>query len=209
MVAFLEGVLAGLGIAIPVGAIAILIVDSSLRQGFRTGFAAGAGAATVDIVYALLAVLAGAALALLIAPYALTLKVTSALILLIVGGYGIWRARSTGSGREIEQEPEKERGLPGTYARFIGLTLLNPITIVYFAALILARDAGTTMTSSERLLFVLGVGLASLSWQTLLASTGALAKRYLSPRFQLITSVVGNLLVMALGVRIAIQILIG
>ncbi|MGB3715497.1 MAG: LysE family transporter [Candidatus Promineifilaceae bacterium] len=209
MVAFWEGVLAGFGIAIPVGAIAILIVDSSLRQGFRTGFAAGAGAATVDLVYALLAVLAGAALASLIAPYALILKVISALILLIVGGYGIWRARSANPGHEIDQEQEKERGLPSTYARFIGLTLLNPITIVYFAALILARDAGTTMTSSERLLFVLGVGLASLSWQTLLASTGALAKRYLSPRFQLFASVFGNLLVMALGVRIAIQIIIG
>lgn len=209
MMAFWEGVVAGFGIAIPVGAIAILIVDSSLRQGFRTGFAAGAGAATVDFIYALMAVLAGAVLASIIAPYALTLRVISALILLIVGGYGIWRARSTNPVQEVDQEHGKERGLPLTYARFIGLTLLNPITIVYFAALILARDAGTTMTSAERLLFVAGVGLASLSWQTLLAGTGAMAKRYLSPRFQLISSVFGNLLVIALGVRIAIQILNG
>jgi threonine/homoserine/homoserine lactone efflux protein len=209
MVAFWEGVLAGLGIAIPVGAIAILIVDSSLRQGFRTGFASGAGAATVDFAYALLAVLAGAALASLIAPYALTLKVISAIILLVVGGYGIWRAKAVKHDQEINREHGQERGLASTYARFIGLTLLNPITIVYFAALILARDAGTTLTLSERLLFVLGAGLASLSWQTLLASTGALAKRYLSPRFQQIASVLGNLLVMALGLRIAIQILNG
>jgi threonine/homoserine/homoserine lactone efflux protein len=206
MMAFWEGVLAGFGIAIPVGAIAILIVDSSLRQGFRTGFAAGAGAATVDLIYALLAVLVGAALASIIAPYALTLRVVSAVILVAVGGYGIWRVRSANPGREIDQEHGNERGLLGTYARFIGLTLLNPITIVYFAALILAREAGATMTAFDRFLFVLGAGLASLSWQTLLAGTGALAKRYLSPRFQLIASVFGNLLVIALGIRIAIQI---
>ncbi len=208
MQAFWEGVLAGYGIAIPVGAIAILIVDISLRKGFTTGFAAGAGAATVDLIYALLAVLAGAALASSIAPYALYFQVISALILLAVGGYGIWRARSTSAGQDVGQEIGGDPGLTRTFARFIGLTFLNPITIVYFVALILARDADASMTSGDRLLFVVGVGLASLSWQTLLASSGALAKRYLSSRFQTVASICGNLIVMALGVRIVIQILI-
>ena len=45
MTAFWEGVLAGYGIAIPVGAIAILIVDLGLRRGFQPAFMAGAGAA--------------------------------------------------------------------------------------------------------------------------------------------------------------------
>ena len=59
MNAFWEGVLAGYGIAIPVGAIAILIVDMGLRRGFPPAFMAGAGAATADFIYALLAVIAG------------------------------------------------------------------------------------------------------------------------------------------------------
>ena len=40
-----------------VGAIAILIVDMGLRRGFPAAFMAGAGAATADFIYALLAVL--------------------------------------------------------------------------------------------------------------------------------------------------------
>jgi len=36
--AFIEGLIAGYGIAIPVGAIAILIVEMGLRCGFRIGF---------------------------------------------------------------------------------------------------------------------------------------------------------------------------
>ena len=63
MTAFWEGVLAGYGIAIPVGAIAILIVDVGLRRGFDFGFMAGAGAATADFFYASLAALAGEILA--------------------------------------------------------------------------------------------------------------------------------------------------
>ena len=100
-------------------------------------------------------------------------------------------------------------GLARTYIRFIGLTLLNPLTIVYFVALILARDVDSSLTACDRLLFVAGAGLASLSWQTMLAGTGALAKRYLSPRFQIIASIVGNIIVMGLGLRIAMQMVSG
>lgn len=35
-----EGILAGFGIAIPVGPIAVLIVDLGVRRGFRPAFAA-------------------------------------------------------------------------------------------------------------------------------------------------------------------------
>jgi hypothetical protein len=45
MRAFLEGVLAGLGIAFPVGAIAVLIVDLAMRRGFGRAFPAAMGAA--------------------------------------------------------------------------------------------------------------------------------------------------------------------
>jgi len=40
---FVEGRLAGYGIAIPVGAVAILIVNTSIRCGFAVGFMAGPG----------------------------------------------------------------------------------------------------------------------------------------------------------------------
>ena len=110
MPAFWEGVLAGYGIAVPVGAIAVLIVDMGLRRGFRPAFMAGAGAASADFLYASLAALAGGALAARI------------------------------------------------YAQFLGLTLLNPLTVAYFAALILGRGAGSEVggaaTPVERVAFV-------------------------------------------------------
>ena len=50
--AFLNGVVAGYGIAIPVGPIAILILELGLRRGFRIALSAGAGAASADLIYA-------------------------------------------------------------------------------------------------------------------------------------------------------------
>lgn len=202
MIPFWEGVLAGYGIAIPVGAIAILIVETSLRRGFRSGFAAGAGAASVDLLYAAVAVVLGAAVALIIAPYAQSLRVVSTVVLVAVGSYGLWKVRADSGIRRSEPEPGNEDGLLFIYTEFIGLTLLNPLTIVYFVALVLGRDAGTTLSTLDRILFVVGAGLASLSWQTALAGTGALAKRYLSSRFRILATVLGNLIVIALGLRI-------
>lgn len=202
MNAFWEGVLAGYGIAIPVGAIAILIVDVGLRRGFPSAFMAGAGAASADFIYALLAVIAGATLASALAPYATMLQIASAIVLLALGGYGLWQAWQIDTNQEPGSTPEDDQSIWRIYWRFLGLTILNPLTIAYFGALILGRDAGATVTALDRLLFVIGAALASLSWQTLLAGLGSLANQRLSLRFQRLTSITGNLIVIALGLRI-------
>ncbi|MGH2524467.1 MAG: hypothetical protein ACRDH2_18330 [Anaerolineales bacterium] len=43
--------------------------------------------------------------------------------------------------------------------------------------------------------------MSTVSWQTLLAGLGALAHRRLSPRFQTLTRITGNLIVIGLGAR--------
>lgn len=203
MNAFWEGILAGYGIAIPVGAIAILIVDMGLRRGFPAAFMAGAGAATADFFYALLAVIAGATLAPALAPYATVLQIAGAIALFTLGAYGLRQAwRIDPSGATGASSVEDDHSIWRVYLRFLGLTLLNPLTIIYFGALILGRDAGATISTLDRLLFVLGAVLASLSWQTLLAGVGSLANQRLSPRFQRLTSITGNLIVILLGLRI-------
>lgn len=207
MVAFWEGVLAGYGIAIPVGAIAILIVDMALRKGFVYGFAAGAGAATADLIYACLAVLAGAALAIALAPYASGLRLASGLVLLILGGYGLWQANKIKITEQSITEDEWDRGRLLTYLRFLGLTLLNPLTVAYFAALILGRETDSNNSNLAAILFVLGALLASLSWQTFLAGVGAFARQHLSPKFRTYASVIGNLVVIALGLRIIVLLI--
>lgn len=59
--AFLAGLVAGYGVAIPVGAIAILILGLSARTSFQVGAAAALGVAGADGLYAALAALGGAA----------------------------------------------------------------------------------------------------------------------------------------------------
>ncbi len=205
MDAFLQGMLAGYGIAVPVGAIAILIVEMGLRNGFRAGFLAGAGAASADLVYAALAGAAGQALAVILTPYAVPLRVLSGLLLIAIALNGLWKViRQARAEKHQAQQPDavinRPAGRAPVYVQFLGLTLLNPLTIAYFGALILGGGAALT-TVPARLLFVAGAALASLSWQSLLAGLGALAHRHLSPRFQTWTCAAGHLIVLGLGAR--------
>jgi arginine exporter protein ArgO len=205
---FFHGILAGYGIAIPVGAIAILIVEAGLRRGFWTGFAAGAGAATADLVYATLAALAGQTLAALLAPYADGLRFLSVAVLLALGAWGIAQVVRARWGQKAAgfTAPANIEGRPygRTYLQFVSLTLLNPMTVAYFAALILGGGSELP-TWMARFSFVAGAALASLSWQSLLAGVGALAHRHMTPKFQWMASLAGNLIVMALGVRMLMR----
>jgi threonine/homoserine/homoserine lactone efflux protein len=202
MAPFIDGIIAGYGIAIPVGAVAILIVNSSMRAGFRIGFMAGAGAASADFIYAVLASVAGTTAIGLLQPIAPALRVISGLVLVGLAVVAIW------NGARSERSSVREARATGpwhTYLQFLGITLINPLTVVYFTALILGQDSSSSMRIADLALFALGAGIASLSWQTLLAMLGGIARNRLSRRFRLWATILGNILVFGLGIRILVS----
>ena len=200
MDAFFSGVLAGYGIAIPVGAIALLIVQVGIKCGFRCAFMAGAGAATADLVYAGLAIAGGAALAQLIDSAGDAFRIASGVVLVAVALFGLRKATKPVEQMDVAMPNRSE--LAGTYARFLGLTIINPTTIVYFAAVVVGLGVTSGLTPIGGILFCVGAFTASLSWQTLLAFTGASAGNRMSPRAQIVAMVTGNLLILGLAVVI-------
>lgn len=67
---FAIGMIADLAIALPFGAIAVLIVERSVRSGFAVGFSAGAGAAVTDCMFATVAVVDAAGIKARVSPMA-------------------------------------------------------------------------------------------------------------------------------------------
>jgi arginine exporter protein ArgO len=200
--AFLEGLLAGYGIAMPVGAIGVLLIDLALRRGFKPAAAAGVGAASADLVYALIAVLLGSAVAGAIAPYQHTFSIVSAVVLLVIAA-NLLRGALKRRGVEPQQHVET-KGLVAIYFRFLGLTILNPATITYFVALIVGLDRGDADTTSK-VLFVVAVFLASASWQVFLSGVGAVLHKRLPNSARVLVGVVGATVVAGLAVRLFIK----
>jgi threonine/homoserine/homoserine lactone efflux protein len=89
-----------------------------------------------------------------------------------------------------------------TYVGFLGMTLLNPLTVLYFAALVIAGQAPVAGTASASAL-VVGVFLASLSWQLLLAGTGALLHHTRLGVSRIWTGLIAKMLVGAFAVHLS------
>ncbi len=203
MRAFLLGVAAGYGIAIPVGAIAVLIVQVGIRCGFGCAASAGAGAATADLLYALLAVTGGVALAAAVEDVGEPLRWVSAGVLVLIALRGLARARRAPGMADAPLPRPREYAL--TYARFLGLTVINPLTVVYFAAIVLGLGLAAELTPAAGVAFVAGAFLASLSWQLLLAAVGAVVGRRLPPRFAVGAAIAGNVLILAMALLIVLR----
>jgi threonine/homoserine/homoserine lactone efflux protein len=197
----ISGALAGFGIAMPVGAVTVMIVTLSAQTSLRTGLAGAMGTATADGLYALIAALTGAALAGLLQPVAQPMRWTAAVVLLALAAKGLADAVRRSLDPGSVQRVEEKRPL-NVYLQFLGLTVLNPLTIVYFSALVLAlrNDDWPAMGG---LMFVVAAFAASASWQALLAVGGALVGRVLtSDRGRLGTALIGNGVIIFLAVRL-------
>jgi arginine exporter protein ArgO len=195
--AVLAGVAAGYAIAVPVGAIAVLIVGLTARTSLRVGAAAGLGAATADGVYALVAVLGGAVLASRITPWATPLRWVAAGVLLALAGHTAWAAIRRHPAAGTATAPGPTTALRA-YTALLALTLLNPATVVYFAALVVGR--GPTGGGAP---FVLGAFLASASWQLLIAGGGSLVGRVLvGDRGRRATALVSSVVIAILALRL-------
>ena len=194
--AFLLGIAAGYAIAIPFGPIAILIVRTGVRRGLRAAAAAGAGTATADLIFATIAMLFGAAASALLAPILPAARIVAGVALAVIALRGLLAAP-----RAMEREPGTARA-GNTYLLFLGLTMLNPPTVIYFASLAIALPE-VSADFASRAAFVVGAFVSSLSWQEFLALVGAMLHGRLTPRLQRITAVVSSLIILALAARVA------
>ncbi|WP_109003705.1 LysE family transporter [Streptomyces rishiriensis] len=201
--ALVAGLIAGYGIAVPVGAVATYLISLTARTSLRTGVCAALGIATADGLYALVATAGGAAVAAVLRPVLTPLRWASALVLLVLAARGAvtalrqYRAHRL-STRSAPPPPSPARA----FLSLLGITLLNPTTVVYFAALVLGNGADDAVRPLDQGVFVLAAFVASASWQVLLAGGGALLGRALTGhRGRLATALLSSAVMTGLAVR--------
>jgi threonine/homoserine/homoserine lactone efflux protein len=192
------GVLAGLGIALPFGAVSVLLVQEGITGGWRRGSAAAVGVALVDGAYAAAAVVAGAAVTTALAGRERAVQLVGAAVLLAVAVRGLSALRTP-----TRTTPGAPAPGPRVLRRFVALTAINPLTAVYFV--VLAAGLGEVVGDpASRAVFAAGVLLTSLAWQLTLAAAASFAGARLPSSLRVATSLTGYLLVMGYAVRLAV-----
>ncbi|MFD7705305.1 LysE family transporter [Streptomyces caelestis] len=204
--ALFAGLLAGYGIAVPVGAVGTHLVSLTARTTLRTGVCAALGIATADGLYALAAVLGGSALASALRPVLGPMRWVCVLVLLALAAWGAAGAVRRYRGRRLATRPRTAPpGAARAYLSLLGITLLNPTTVIYFAALVLGSRGGEAAGPLEQGVFVTAAFAASASWQVLLACGGALLGRTLTGhRGRLVTALAASGVMTTLAVRMAV-----
>ncbi|WP_456785978.1 LysE family transporter [Cellulomonas sp. P5_C5] len=198
--AFVLGLLAGLSVAMPLGPVGVLLLRSGLVDGVRVAVAAACGIATVDLLYAVVAVVVGTPVSRVVGDHAALVRGVSAAVLVAIGIVGLVAAT-----RRAAPDPGQDRSMsaPRTYRRFVALTAVNPLTAVTFTTIavglaVKVDGAGAVVA------FVVGVGVASLAWQLLLAVGSALLGLRLPPTARTGVSVVGSVVVVLAGVALVV-----
>lgn len=197
--AVLSGIVTGYAIAVPVGAVAALIIALSARTTWRVGAAAGLGVASVDGLYAGVAVVAGAAVARALAPIKDVLTAVSVVALLAIAALTLRGALRPGDDAEATSAttwtPLR------AWLTFAGITAVNPATVVYFAAIVVGGSVDLD-GPAEGSAFVVAAFLASASWQVFVASLGSGLRRWVAgPRGRRTTGVVAAVVIAALALK--------
>lgn len=171
MALFLKSTAIGVVIAAPVGPMALLCMQRTLRDGAAAGLPFGLGIAAADATYAAVAGFGLSAITQVLLSAAGPLQLVGGLVLIVLG---LHIARSRPS-REAKATTTSAAGFLTAY----GLTLANPPTILSFAAVFASLSA--LPSADEALTFTTGVFVGSLAWWMALTFVVLRLARTLSP----------------------------
>jgi arginine exporter protein ArgO len=197
----LAGGAAGLGVAMPVGAMGVLLIQEGMRDR-RGAVAAAAAVAVVDLAYAAVATALGPVVASALSGVEAWVRLMSAAVLAVIAVRGLLASRHTGPAAESESG---SGGPVRTFTRFAALTLINPTTALYFAALTTAQGAALSGGAAGAV-FVGGVFVASLVWQQLLVAASGFAGTRISETARAWTFRLGYGLVAVYAVKVALPL---
>ncbi|MCI7500360.1 MAG: LysE family transporter [Campylobacter sp.] len=186
MDSFITGILLGLGVAIPIGPLNILIMNYSLSS-FGRGFALGMGAMSADILYFVL--LSLGVLVVFDNPWIFkSIAIFGAIFLL----YMAWTCYKNAS-KMLAKISNTERGesLLACYLKGLGLNSINPFIVGFWLSL-----SSVVASSANWMIAALGVLLALFAWVLGLSFATSLARRIISAKVARIFSYVSAVLML-------------
>jgi L-lysine exporter family protein LysE/ArgO len=185
LTSFIEGILLGLGAAVPLGAINILVMNTALRR-YSAAVAIGVGAITSDITY-LIVILFG------FLHFVDNPNLTNAMT--IVGAlFMMYLALMVFKNRNepIHAISTKKMSLWRYYIKGYMLTLINPYSIVFWfsvSAYISSKELNVLAT-------VAGLLLSTSSWVTFMPLVIHKTKHLISQRMATLFSIFSTIILM-------------
>jgi threonine/homoserine/homoserine lactone efflux protein len=187
----MKGLIIGLSIAVPVGPIGILCIRRTLNQGRVIGFLSGLGAATADALYGAIAGFGLTFLSNFLTGHQTWLRLIGGGLLCIIG-VRTFVSKPAEQGATVEG-----KSLWRAYLSTFFLTVTNPMTILFFAAVFAGLGVGSASDYyGSAAVLVVGVFTGSALWWLFLAGfTGLLRGLFNFRRLQWLNRISGLIII--------------
>jgi len=196
-----EGLGFGLLLQISVGPVCVAVLHKGLTQGFRHAFAMVWGVALVDAFYLLLVLLVVSAL--LQGGGGRGLVGLAGVALLLFFGVRYLLSRE----KPVERQ-QHSGSLARSFSFGAGLTMTNPLTVLFWAGVLGAMMSTRTFERSGGVvLFAVGCVVATLLFLSAVALAGHLLERALTPRLSLWLNRGVGLFLLGFAVKLALDLL--
>lgn len=193
-----QGLIIGISVSAPVGPIGALCISRTLEKGRLSGFFSGLGAACADTCFAIAAALGVGLVESLLNQHQSGFRIIGGLILLAIGLRTL-RAKPTLNHKNGGRL--SKRGLIGDFISTFFLTLTNPMTVLFFAAVFSALGLKVTGGGwRDPAILISGVFIGSCGWWLFLSLGVGLLGAGMSPSFRLWMNRIAGMVVMGFGV---------
>jgi threonine/homoserine/homoserine lactone efflux protein len=186
---FLQGMIVGLTLAVPVGPISLVCIHRTVASGRLHGIFSGMGVATSDSFYAAVAFLGLTVVSGLIIDHQTAFRLVAGIALVLIG-IRVFRSIPAVVGDGADPDSYLR-----DYLSLLAIAAANPLTIIYFITILPGFGIvahGTTLVAAVP--FVGGVFLGSAVWWIILCgSLGSVRSRLSTDNLQRINQVSGLL----------------
>jgi threonine/homoserine/homoserine lactone efflux protein len=187
---FIQGMIIGLTLAVPVGPISLVCIHRTVANGRLHGIISGLGVATADSLYATVAFLGLTAVSGLIIGHQVLFRFFAGIALILVG---IRVFRSVPAEVSVADE---EKSYLQEYLSLFAIAAANPLTIIFFITILPGFGVvaqGTTLIAAVP--FVAGIFLGSAAWWIILCgSLGTVRSRLSTGNLRQINLISGILI---------------
>jgi threonine/homoserine/homoserine lactone efflux protein len=174
---FIQGIIIGLTLAVPVGPISLVCIHRTVANGRLHGIVSGLGVATSDSFYAAVAFLGLTAVSGLIIGHQTLFRLLAGIALILVG-IRVFQSVPRAISEDDGQEPYLR-----DYLSLLAIAGANPLTIIFFIMILPGFGVvaqGTTLIAAVP--FVAGVFLGSALWWIILCGSLGTVRSRLSAR---------------------------
>ena len=175
----IKGLLIGISVSAPLGPIGVLCIQRTLNKGFKSGFVSGTGAASADILYAIIAGFSITYISDFLIEYQTYIRVIGGTFLILVG----IRISISNPAKQVRKLRVKGNNYYKDYITSFLITVSNPITILAFGAFFAAFNMiDNTIGNLQIVLMIIAVFSGSLIWWLSLIGVVTIFKKRLRLR---------------------------